>query len=637
MEEVEILKESKQETGDSISNHREYNFKDDKNDYLLRIEIEEEKLIFILSLNDNIEYNYETKMNLSTIVNKLELNAKKYSSLDSILEIFDKIYQKNNLFINRDNDEFFTLVIKFVNVEEESKYVINIYKHFMKIDDKFNMLYSKFKLMKNNNDINMEQINNKIIELNNIIEQKDKEIKNMKNKNDKNDIIINEINQKLINQEEIIKDLQNKHINLINQNKNNINDLINKHESEIKILNDKISELENSIKNINNDLVQTNKNNDNRIKEEINKIENKIKEQENVNKKINVIIQDSEYKTKKKYIFKKEPKNLKFKENITSTNTHLGWNDMFEVFISYKDNKEYLASPNVDNYKLDIYTLINNKKINSLSGHNDHIRTIRYFINLKEKNEYLISADNIRIVIIWDITNQYSIKHKINTKYGNDIYSCLLVFPHNSSDDFIITSTFNKSKNYENSSSKLYSLNKGSFIKFINNTNNIHIFYLLSWYNRIINKYYIIQFSFNKIVINSLLEDELYAELSNEPESDHFSGFIYNKDNKDYLFSSSSNGYINMWDLYNKQIFQAFNMKECKLAHIIQWNEKYIIVADHDNKEIKILDINNCSGFLINTDHKEGLKCIKKINHPIYGESLLSSAKDKMIKLWSFE
>ena len=637
MEEVEILKESKQETGDSISNHREYNFKDDKNDYLLRIEIEEEKLIFILSLNDNIEYNYETKMNLSTIVNKLELNAKKYSSLDSILEIFDKIYQKNNLFINRDNDEFFTLVIKFVNVEEESKYVINIYKHFMKIDDKFNMLYSKFKLMKNNNDINMEQINNKIIELNNIIEQKDKEIKNMKNKNDKNDIIINEINQKLINQEEIIKDLQNKHINLINQNKNNINDLINKHESEIKILNDKISELENSIKNINNDLVQTNKNNDNRIKEEINKIENKIKEQENVNKKINVIIQDSEYKTKKKYIFKKEPKNLKFKENITSTNTHLGWNDMFEVFISYKDNKEYLASPNVDNYKLDIYTLINNKKINSLSGHNDHIRTIRYFINLKEKNEYLISADNIRIVIIWDITNQYSIKHKINTKYGNDIYSCLLVFPHNSSDDFIITSTFNKSKNYENSSSKLYSLNKGSFIKYINNTNNIHIFYLLSWYNRIINKYYIIQFSFNKIVINSLLEDELYAELSNEPESDHFSGFIYNKDNKDYLFSSSSNGYINMWDLYNKQIFQAFNMKECKLAHIIQWNEKYIIVADHDNKEIKILDINNCSGFLINTDHKEGLKCIKKINHPIYGESLLSSAKDKMIKLWSFE
>ena len=200
MEEVEILKESKQETGDLISNHREYNFKDDKNDYLLRIEIEEEKLIFNLSLNDNIEYNYETKMNLSTIVNKLELNAKKYSSLDSILEIFDKIYQKNNLFINRDNDEFFTLVIKFVNVEEESKYVINIYKHFMKIDDKFNMLYSKFKLMKNNNDINMEHINNKIIELNNIIEQKDKEIKNMKNKNDKNDIIINEINQKLIHQ-----------------------------------------------------------------------------------------------------------------------------------------------------------------------------------------------------------------------------------------------------------------------------------------------------------------------------------------------------------------------------------------------------------------------------------------------------
>ena len=105
------------------------------------------------------------------------------------------------------------------------------------------------------------------------------------------------------------------------------------------------------------------------------------------------------------------------------------------------------------------------KKINSLSGHNNKIRTIRYFINDKDKNEYLISADDDKIVIIWDINNNFNIKQKINTKYGGNIYSCLLIFPKNSEDDYIITSTFNKSGKDEDSASKLYSFSNGNQIK----------------------------------------------------------------------------------------------------------------------------------------------------------------------------
>ena len=43
-------------------------------------------------------------------------------------------------------------------------------------------------------------------------------------------------------------------------------------------------------------------------------------------------------------------------------------------------------------------------------------------MNDKDKNEYLISADDDKIVIIWDITNNFNIKHKINTNYDNNIY-----------------------------------------------------------------------------------------------------------------------------------------------------------------------------------------------------------------------
>jgi len=62
----------------------------------------------------------------------------------------------------------------------------------------------------------------------------------------------------------------------------------------------------------------------------------------NNNQKNNNIINYNEYNNKINYKYKKEPQNLKFKFDITNTNTPVGWNDMFEVIICYKDNKEYI-------------------------------------------------------------------------------------------------------------------------------------------------------------------------------------------------------------------------------------------------------------------------------------------------------
>ena len=315
---------------------------------------------------------------------------------------------------------------------------------------------------------------------------------------------------------------------------------------------------------------------------------------------------------------------------------------MFEIFISNKDNKEYLVSPNMDNCCLDIFSLINQEKIKSVPGHKNSIRTIRYFMNNKNQNEYLISGDEDKKVIIWEITNNYNInfniKQIIDTKYKKYIYSCLLIFPDNIDDIYIITSSYNESENLEDSATKVYSLNNNnSLIKYINKTNNIPVYYLLPWNNKNDNKLYIIQFSYEKIVINNLLEDELYSELTYEPETDHFSGFIFSKDNKDYLCSSSSNGFINVWDLYVKKVSNTFNIYGCKLAHIIQWNAKYFIIAERENKMIKIIDTEKNVISEIKSEHKSELISVKKILHPIYGESLLTSSRDKKIKLWTIE
>lgn len=118
-------------------------------------------------------------------------------------------------------------------------------------------------------------------------------------------------------------------------------------------------------------------------------------------------------KVKKNNIFEKEPQNLKNKLDITSSNDNWGMNDIFEVFKSYEDDKEYIISPNSEDHNLDIFMLLDNKKIKSLKGHQDSITVVRYFINNKDFNEYLISSDCNYIVIIWDIIDNYNIKHKI--------------------------------------------------------------------------------------------------------------------------------------------------------------------------------------------------------------------------------
>ena len=420
------------------------------------------------------------------------------------------------------------------------------------------------------------------------------------NKSNK-DLIINELNNNYNNLKKDINYLKNE----INKLKNEIN----------KLKRDKI----NKVIKINNN--KTDKINNNKI--------NKLNE--NINNKYE--INENEYINKINYKFRKGP-NLKYKLDITKTNTSYGWNDIFEVFISYKDNKEYLISPNINNYNLDIFTLLNNQIILSLIGHKNNIRTIRYFINKKNNNEYLISGDNNKIVIIWDITNNYIIKYQIDTKYENSIYSCLLLFPHNIDDNYIITSTTSTSNIIDKSSSKIYSLNNGKFIKYINNTKKNSIYYLLSWYNKKNNKYYIIHFSNKKIIINNLIEDE-FSELKHEPEEAHYSGFIYEKENNDYLYSSSANGYINIWDLYYKKIIKVIIINKCFLTHIIKWNSKYIIVADYYKKSFKIIDLEQnkiiCN---IKGQHSDNVVSIKKIYHPIYGESLLTAADDNTIKLW---
>ena len=437
-----------------------------------------------------------------------------------------------------------------------------------------------------------------------------------------------------------------KNINSLKNDKEHISNVTVKNEKDIREINKIIINLEKNIKekaikikNLLENYDEINKRMKDimeQIKFEINNEFNKQEAEKNKKMKLE---HDSEYKNKIRYKFVKDPTKLKFKSDITTTNASFGY-DLFEIYISYKNNKEYLVSPNSINYNLYIFKLKNNQIVASLRGHENQITTIRYFINFNSKNEYLISADINKYVIIWDITNNYKKIQSINTKYKDSIFSCLLMFPIEINNFYIITSSFANSGNDEDSSTKLYLSSYDQPTKYIKNTNNIPIFYLLPWFNKQNKKNYLIQFSSSKIIINDILSDEKCKELVTHP-GNHYSGLIYSEGKKDYLLSPSSNGYVYVYELYNPNdyIKSIINTNGCLLTNIINWGNDCFIITDFHNKFFKIF--HNCFSNnmlmvdnVIDSCHNDKLVCIKKINHPIYGESLLSAANDNKIKLW---
>ena len=376
------------------------------------------------------------------------------------------------------------------------------------------------------------------------------------------------------------------------------------------------------------------------LKEKIEQMEKKINDIENLNKLLlSEKMKDfgifSEKRNKEKdeklnHKFIKNPQNLKFKLNINTTNDSFGRNDIFEVFFSVKDLKGYLISKN-NNYNLDIYRLEDNTLIKSIKHHTNHITIVRYFLDSNSNKEYLITADENKLVTLWDIQDEFKIIYDIKPGYSGKIYSSLLVFGINEKNYLLTCSTGS------NEYTKKFNFESGKFIENINKTNNNYTYYLLYWLNKKNNEHYIIECCDGKVSIYNLIKDEIYAELKAPKDYRNFSGFIYTKNEIDYLCKGCGNGYIHIWDLFSKTLnCSLYDNSGNYLHHIIQWNDKYAIIADVSGCSFKIFDIEEkkyiCN---IGGQHSKYVIGVKKINHPIYGESLLSAGNDSNIKLWN--
>ena len=241
-------------------------------------------------------------------------------------------------------------------------------------------------------------------------------------------------------------------------------------------------------------------------------------------------------------------------------------------------------------------------------------------------------------MLVWDISNNYKIIFRAEPKHaygasGSVDISCLLIFPHYMEDFLMVTSSSSKSS-CDCEYTEIYSIRKQKLIQKIKGSNELDINFLLSWYNKNNDNYYIIQFDKYGFGIYKALKEEVYFEQGKyidnhygKEEREFNNGFIYMKYNAsdDYLCFLTEAHYLNFLNLNKKKYIKSFKFNQHNIyvenyyachCQMIQWN-KYIIIYEFQRNVIKIFDLEK-KQFISNIGiNKNGFNCFKKLYHKV--------------------
>ena len=198
---------------------------------------------------------------------------------------------------------------------------------------------------------------------------------------------------------------------------------------------------------------------------------------------------------------------------------------------------------------------------------------------------------------MWNIHENFNIEFNLYIDYSQfcNINSCILTNIQQL--NYVIISCYNNSSNYEQKNPKkdytrMYSLMNKDFIKEIYNTETNSTRYMLSWYNESDENTYIIELCDYKITINNLLKKQNYSIFKSEfnNKEEFLTGFIYKKEETDYLITGSWNGFVRIWDLDEKSQINYIQTDDLQLYNIIPWSDKCAIIAYKFLNKIKIID-----------------------------------------------
>ena len=348
--------------------------------------------------------------------------------------------------------------------------------------------------------------------------------------------------------------------------------------------------------------------------------------------------------------FKTNP-NFKFREYPADLRECLGTTYTYDVYkdkqgrailitpywnINKQCNTEGDPSVGLEKYHyISLIDLSNNEEIQTLVGHTDRVVTCRFFEDPFTKKHYLISADRKYKVKVWDLTDNGKIvfDKELKEGYDNFIYSVLMIFEQNKI--YVVTSTLGSGE------TNVFVIGSDEAPKKLKDTKDLNIYYLDYWFEEKDadgnSEHHIIQCGKNKILISQLKKDSNYEIATEEKYANNLCGMVFKKGGKDLLITSATRGLIEIIDLKERKELQKIEHSDVFFYNFVRWNDQYILLYEAMQRRILVLDTDNnykvVSKVLCPEMYYD--RFIRKVDHPKYGESILSVGIDWKVKLYT--
>ena len=348
--------------------------------------------------------------------------------------------------------------------------------------------------------------------------------------------------------------------------------------------------------------------------------------------------------------FKTNP-NFKFRENPADLRECLGTTYTYDVYkdkqgrailitpywnINKQCNTEGDPSVGLEKYHyISLIDLSNNEEIQTLVGHTDRVVTCRFFEDPFTKKHYLISADRKYKVKVWDLTDNGKIvfDKELKEGYDNFIYSVLMIFEKTKIR--VVTSTLGSGE------TNVFVIGSDEQPLKLQDTKDLNIYYLDYWFEEKDadgnSEHHIIQCGKNKILISQLIKNTHYEIATDEKYANNLCGMVYKKGDKDLLITSATRGLIKIIDLKERKEIDSYEHPDVFFYNFVRWNDQYILIYEAMQRRILVLDSDNkykvVSKVLCPEMYYD--RFIRKVDHPKYGESILSVGIDWKVKLYT--